>query len=423
MTKFKNLMVLTSAVFFSSCVGTSQSFEKTSTNASTDVFEVSTYGEKNTAQTSSESFTLVSTKRYYPLNFKTQKAVWFSYIDLADMLTNKTEEQFKTAISEAFENVTNLGLNTVYVHVRPFGDSFYKSEIYPTTRFFTGEVVEELPFDALEIMVQKAHEKGISIHAWINPLRCEKEQYFENYSENFKLKQWYDDEDFFGKYILKVENSTSLWLNPAYIEARQLICDGVREIVENYNVDGVHIDDYFYPTTDENFDKSAFSSTEFASVTDFRLQNTNLLVKEIYDTIKEINPDVLFGISPQGNISNNYTQLYADVENWAKNSGYCDYIVPQIYYGFENETQPFGEVAQTWSDMTCDDVKLVVGLAFYKVNEDGEFSQNKGIIASQIEFSQQLESYGGVALYNYKNIFESENEKADVELALLKEKL
>lgn len=370
-----------------------------------------------------KKFTLVNNNSYYPLNFEIQKAVWFSYIDLADMLTNKTEEQFKTAISQAFDKVFNLGLNTVYVHVRPFGDAFYDSSIYPATKYFNGEIQEKIPFDPLEIMVQTAHEKGLSIHAWINPLRCEKEENFNKYSNDFKLKQWYDNKDYFGKYLVEVNESQQLWLNPAYDEVRQLICDGISEIVENYKVDGVHIDDYFYPTTDENFDKSAFSSSEFASVTDFRLQNTTLLVKELYDTIKSINPNVLFGISPQGNISNNYTQLYADVELWAGNKGYCDYIVPQIYYGFENENQPFGEVAQKWSDMTCTDVKLVVGLAFYKVNEEGEFAENTGIMANQLDFSKALNNFSGVAFYNYKNIFEIQNEKQNSELALLKDKL
>lgn len=423
MAKFKGLVIICSVVLLSGCVGSLKCLEATTERVSLSVGEVSTFAKENAVTTSEEKFTLVSDKCYFPLNFKTQKAVWLSYIDLADMLTNKTEAQFTQAVSKAFDNVAELGLNTVYVHIRPFGDAFYKSENYPVTRFFTGDVVSNSPFDPLEIMVEQAHERGLSIHAWINPLRCEKEQYFERYSTDFKLKQWYDDENYFGKYLLRVENSTSLWLNPAYAEVRALICDGVREIVENYHVDGVHIDDYFYPTTDESFDRDAFSASEFASVTDFRLQNTTELVKEIYETIKEINPDVLFGISPQGNISNNYTQLYADVELWAENEGYCDYIVPQIYYGFENSSQPFGEVAQTWSDMTCDKVQLVIGLAFYKVNEEGEFSENKGIIARQIEFSTELEEYGGIALYNYKNIFESENENADVELALLKEKL
>lgn len=367
----------------------------------------------------------VSTALYRPLNFKTQQAVWFSYIDLADMLTNQTESGFKNRVRKAFENVKEMGCNTVYVHVRPFGDAFYDSAVYPVTRFYNGKIGDDPNFDALEIMIGEAHSLGLSVHAWINPLRCEKPEYFEQMSSDYKLKEWYSSEEYFGRYLLQVENSTQLWLNPAYEEVRSLICDGVSEIVRNYKVDGIHIDDYFYPTTDESFDRQAFSQAEYeySSVSDFRLENTNLLVSQIYKTVKEENPEVLFGISPQGNISNNYQQLYADVKKWCSEEGYCDYIVPQIYYGFENEYQPFEQVAEEWSDMITGDVQLVFGLAYYKVNEVGEYSDNVGTVSRQLEFSRTLDNYGGVALYNYKNMFETKNANSDKELALLKEKL
>ena len=222
---------------------------------------------------------------------------------------------------------------------------------------------------------------------------------------------------------MKVNNSEQLWLNPAYEEVRNLICDGVSEIVRNYNVDGIHIDDYFYPTISENFDKSAFSQSTAVSISDFRLENINSLVSQMYNSVKAENPQVLFGISPQGNIRNNYTQLFADVKKWAGQTGYCDYIVPQIYYGFENEIQPFDEVLQEWNDMTCKDVKLIVGLAYYKIFEEGEFSQNTGIISKQLQNVLSCDNTDGVAFYNYKNIFKNKNANSDVELALLKEKL
>ena len=395
--------------------------KQTLSNENNKVSPVNTKISQNNDTTTSAKF--VTTTNYYPLNYKTQKAVWFSYIDLADMLTGKTKSQFEKSISKAFENVREIGCNTIYVHVRPFGDAFYNSEIYPQTRYYTGKVTENPPFDALEIMVEQAHKNGLSIHAWINPLRCEKEKYLEQTSDSFLVKKWYNSDDFLGKYLVRVDNSEQLWMNPAYEDVRNLVCDGVAEIVENYNVDGIHIDDYFYPTSEEAFDKEAFSQSKMTDVSNFRLENTNKLVSQIYQTIKNINPDVLFGISPQGNVQNNYSQLYADVKKWAGETGYCDYIVPQIYYGFENKTQPFERVANEWNEMVCDEVTLVIGLAFYKVNEQGEFSENSGIISRQYEFSTNLTEYGGIALYNYKNIFLSENANSDVELALLQEKL
>jgi len=362
-----------------------------------------------------DNLSFKSQNSYFPLNYTDVKAVWFSYIDLADMLNEKTKSHFKNEIIKAFENVKKLGCNTVYVHVRPFGDAFYTSQTYPQTRYCN--------FDALEIMVEIAHSYGLSIHAWVNPLRCEKEKYIKNYSDEFLIKKWYSDDAYFGKYLVKVNNSEQLWLNPAYEDVRNLICDGVSEIVRNYNVDGIHIDDYFYPTISENFDKPAFLQSTAVSISDFRLENINSLISQMYNSVKAENPQVLFGISPQGNIQNNYTQLFADVKKWAGQTGYCDYIVPQIYYGFENEIQPFDEVLQEWNDMTCKDVKLIVGLAYYKIFEEGEFSQNTGIISKQLQNVLNCDNTDGVAFYNYKNIFKNKNANSDVELALLKEKL
>lgn len=346
-----------------------------------------------------------SVNGYVPINYEEQKAVWFSYIDIADMLTNRSEEQFRSSVSEAFDNVCKLGCNTVYVHVRPFGDALYKSDYYPQSRYYNGNMGQNSGYDALEIVVSEGHKKGLSVHAWINPLRCEKPENIEKINDSFLIKKWYDSEEYYGKYLVSVKESEQLWLNPAYEEVRNLICNGVEEICRNYEVDGIHIDDYFYPTVEESFDKQAFSQSETASVSDFRMENTSLLVSEIYKTVKKVNSRVLFGISPQGNIQNNYQLLFADVKKWAGEKGYCDYIAPQLYFGFENPYQPFSEVASEWDGLVCGDVKLVFGLAFYKIHEEGEFSENSGIIAEQIETVKKLPGYGGVALYNYKNIF------------------
>ncbi|MBE6836526.1 MAG: hypothetical protein E7509_00815 [Ruminococcus sp.] len=402
-------LVVSTIMLFTACSS------KTAENPKNSEPEVVAVTTKTKSDSELQNLKFNVNKSYFPLNFNEVKAVWFSYIDLADMLTGKSETQFEINISKAFEKVKSLGCNTVYVHVRPFGDAFYNSGVYPQTRY--------CDYDALEIMVKSAHSYGLSIHAWVNPLRCEKEKYIKNYSDEFLIKKWYSDKAYFGKYLVQVENSEQLWLNPTYDEVRTMICNGVSEIVRNYNVDGIHIDDYFYPTTEETFDAHAFSASKSVSVSDFRIENINLLVSQMYQTVKSENEKVQFGISPQGNIQNNYSELFADVKKWASERGYCDYIVPQIYYGFENPHQPFEKVLQDWNDMTCKDVKLIVGLAYYKIHEKGEFSENTGIISRQLEKVLNSENSDGVALYNYKNIFEIKNENSDVELALLRGKL
>lgn len=124
----------------------------------------------------------------HKLNYTVQKAIWISYIDLADMLTGKSAEEFRENFSQACENALSIGCNTLYVHVRPFGDAIYDSELYPASRYITGMAGEQGDFDPLDIMIQTAHDKGLSFHAWINPLRCENEECFQNYDDSFLLK-------------------------------------------------------------------------------------------------------------------------------------------------------------------------------------------------------------------------------------------
>ncbi|NLZ45556.1 MAG: family 10 glycosylhydrolase [Clostridiales bacterium] len=359
---------------------------------------------------------------YIPINYDEQKAVWFSYIDIADMLTNKSEAQFRKNISDSFDRVRGLGINTVYAHVRPFGDALYQSNHFPQSRYYNGVSGKGSSYDALKIMTEQAHQKGLSIHAWINPLRCEKPENIEKISDDFLIKKWFTNTDYYGKYIVKVENSEQLWLNPAYQEVVDLICNGVEELCLNYNIDGIHIDDYFYPTTDEGFDKQAFDNSKSASISDFRISSTNKLVKQMYSTIKQVNSRIMFGISPQGSFNNNYNQLFADVKTWITEVGYCDYIVPQVYYGYNNEVEPYLEVIKSWSELTNDNVKLIIGLAHYKIYNEEEYKNNTGIISKQILDAKKLEDYGGVALYNYKNIFQ-ESERSLSERKAVAEQL
>lgn len=349
---------------------------------------------------------------YTTVNFDEQKAVWISYIDLQPMLKGKTAKQFSDNISNAYENIKKLGCNTVYVHVRSFGDAYYKSKLYPYSKDIAGTIGQGTDFDPLDIMIEQAHSQGLSFHAWINPMRCETEENMQKIDDSYLIKQWYSDPQKFDEYIVRSDSDKHYWLNPAVEEVRQLIADGAAEIVKNYNVDGVHIDDYFYPTTDVKFDSGIYVETGVTeSLSDWRLDNVSKMVKGIYDAIKSENKSVLFGISPQGNIENNYEYMYADVKKWCSEPGYADYIVPQIYFGLENTEKPFEQTSQDWSDIvTCKDVKLIIGLGMYKIGQDDEFLQTTGIIGEQIDLSKKLGNYSGVALYNYINLFEPQDD-------------
>ncbi|MFT3950873.1 MAG: family 10 glycosylhydrolase [Oscillospiraceae bacterium] len=350
---------------------------------------------------------------YTPLNYAEQKAVWFSYIDVSAMLTGKTEAQFTAAVGDAFDKTCALGCNTVYVHVRAFGDAYYASDLFPWTKSAAGTIGEDPGFDPLSIMIAQAHDRGLSFHAWINPMRCETEANLAKVSETYTLGAWYNDAQKNGTYLVKPAGDNHLWLNPAYPEVRTLIAAGAAEIVSCYDVDGLNIDDYFYPTTDASFDKAAFVQTGGQSLTEFRLSNTSLMVQSLYNAVKSANPKALFGISPQGNVANNYSSLYADVKLWCAQPGYADYITPQVYYGYNTSAAPYADVIAQWNTMVENSgVKLVIGLAVYKLGEESEFSDTVGIIGDQIADAKTLENYGGVALYNYLNLFAPTDENA-----------
>ena len=246
----------------------------------------------------------------------------------------------------------------------------------------------------------------------INPLRCENKDTILNYRKDYLIKKWYEEK---SEKICEVDGDSHLWLNPAYQEVRRLIADGVKEIAENYEIDGIHYDDYFYPTTDKNFDEQCFAQQNESDLSKWRMNNISLMVEQIYDSVKSVNPDILVGVSPQGNMENNYQYMYADVKKWCSENGYIDYIVPQIYFGYKNTVKPFEKTVEEWQKIvTNSNVKLIAGLGVYKIsqNDDTEFSENNGIIARQIRDSLYDFNCHGFALYNYVNLFEPSEEAA-----------
>lgn len=355
-----------------------------------------------------EQLHVSSDTEYDPLNYKVQSAIWFAVMGYDDILTGKTEKEFTNCIIKQFNSVKEMGINTVYMHVRAYNDAYYKSDIFPLGAYCPSGI----DYDPLEIMVREGHKLNLSVHAWINPLRCQTDKQLEKLSNTFKVKQWYNDEDKRDKYIVNIKDRW--YLNPAYEDVRAYIADGIREIVREYEVDGIHIDDYFYPTTNKDFDASAFKASSSKDLSSWRLENINQLVKEMYDAVKKENSNVLFGISPQGSINADYKSQYADVKKWASEEGYCDYIVPQIYFGFSNESCPFKETLGKWQEIkTCESVKLVAGICTYKIGKEdkwaglgkNEWKKDSSIPARQAEYALE-KKVDGVAVYSYQSTFE-----------------
>lgn len=363
----------------------------------------------------------VGSNSYNALNYSEVKGIWISYLEL-DGIASGSESSFRSSIADVYDNCVDLGINTVYVHVRSHGDAYYDSELFPRTKYLGGI------YDPLPIMIDEAHKRGLSFQAWINPMRgCSTSDIGRE--AGYPLYSWAGGE------TRLVSVNGYYYLNPAYDDVIELIAKGAAEIVANYDVDGVHIDDYFYPTTETWFDNAAYQASPYTSLSDFRFANCDRLVSSLYKAVKDANSTALFGVSPQGNYDNNYYYMYADVKKWCTNSGYLDYIMPQIYFGFNNANQPFETVVAKWDNIAgSGGIPLIVGIGSYRIGEeDGwagsgryEWQTDKKILARQVNSSQEAVAYGGICLYSYNSLFKpSSSVKVQVEeeLAALKSAL
>ena len=366
-----------------------------------------------TVPTESEGsvFSPAPQESYYPpvnyntLNYNIQHAVWISYLEYESVMRNRTEEEFTDSIRTMFGNLLEIGVNTVYFQVRAFGDAYYRSDFFPKGDRLTGN------YDPLETAVKAAHDCGLSIHAWINPMRLMTDEQMKALPENNILSVMYRDND--KGYMF--ESGGRWYLDPSNPDSVDLICAGISELLSRYKTDGIQIDDYFYPDTDSSLGYAAYiSSGTSLSQADWRRETVDNMVLKMNSAVHNTNPSAVFGISPSGNTEVNYSELYADTVKWCGDTSYCDYICPQLYYGFEHETSPFVRTAEEWMTFCSDSgVKLVIGLAAYKTgtrdNWAGsgadEWRGNDNIILKQIEFCAANSL--GTALFRYDSLFNS----------------
>lgn len=328
------------------------------------------------------------------------RAVWIPYMSLE--MHPGSYDAFKEKFDEIVREAKDMHLNTLIVQVRPYSDALYKSKLYPWSHILTGVQGQDPGYDPLEYMVQKSHDEGLKIHAWVNPLRIQKHNVPEklcDQSEYFKLSE--DKDKVF-------EVNDEKFYNPAYAENRQKIIDGVKEIVENYSVDGIQFDDYFYPITDQDFDVISFDeyvhkasqSGVALSKQDWRCTNIDTLICGVYSAIKSVSKNVQFGISPQGNVENDL-KMGANVKNWGE--GFVDYICPQLYVNFQHPSLPFDKMAQQWHDIFAGKkVDLYYGLGMYKAGSDvdgGSWKDQDNILQQEIEYGRKMQT-GGFMLYS-----------------------
>lgn len=339
-----------------------------------------------------------------PESDEEMRGVWVSYMELSmENESSKTQKAFEDKFTEIAQKCRESGFNTLIVQVRPFCDALYKSSYFPWSHILTGTQGENPQYDALQIMCDICKENNLKIHAWINPYRV---------SSNETPKKLSDNNPYIKNTEIGIKTDNGIFLDPSNETAQQLICDGVKEIAENYDVDGIQFDDYFYPTEDESFDKKQYEAyiekygkENSMSLDNWRMQNVNTLICKVYRTIKSVDSSVEFGISPQGNIGNN-DGLYADVKSWCTCKGFADYICPQIYFSLENPALTFEDCLDSWTSLDFDEnVKLYVGLGGYKAGK-GEYDEetwllSDSILADEYDILRNNKSVRGFMLYSY----------------------
>lgn len=317
------------------------------------------------------------------------RAVWVAYYEVANLMKGSASAT-RDAIDAMLDNCADRGANAVFFHVRAYSDAYYDSSVFPLN--YSVKTLIQNGFDPLTYAVSAAHERGMELHAWINPYRI------GTSADNARCDDYFE----FGH---------RYYYNPASESARALILDGIRELLTGYDVDGIHFDDYFYPdgvsTAPQPFD-AGYTKGDLAA---WRRTQVTTLIRDSDALVHSLKKDAVFGVAPAANLENNLNRLYADVPAWMA-EGILDYVCPQVYYGFLNAGQPFEQNVAQWCDLPrADGVRLYVGLALYKagLREDtwagaagrAEWLEGGDVLARQVRCLRGLDGVDGFGLFSY----------------------
>ena len=270
-----------------------------------------------------------------------------------------TREQMQANLTQQLDVLQAAGINAVMFQVRPEADALYRSSYEPWSRWLTGRQGQDPGWDPLEWMVRECHRRGMELHAWINPFRAKTKDTKELAANH---PYWLHPDRFFSYDGL-------ILFDPGVIENQRYICDVAADIVRRYDVDGLHIDDYFYPYPAAGLpipDDATYAANRngFNNRADWRRYNVNTFIKMLYNTVHSIKPWVKFGVSPFGIYHNNssggsvpgsdtrglqnYDDLYADVLFWV-GQGWVDYVVPQLYWPIGHPTADYDRLVRWWA--------------------------------------------------------------------------
>lgn len=347
------------------------------------------------------------------------RGVWWTTLYGVDCLvtstldvSNETEriQQQKNALTAKLDNLVTIGVNTIFFQVKPDGNALYRSELLPWSEVLTGTVGRDPGYDPLAFMLAQAHKRSLKVHAWINPYRVTLNSRPETAAVlNSTLRS--SPASVFALHPDWIRIASSRYvLDPGLPEVRNWIVSVITELVKNYPIDGIQIDDYFYyETPDSLLDDDAtywLYGQGFNNKADWRRNNTFLMIQQVSQAIKSLNVYVAFGISPAGvwrNVADDprgsvtqagapaYDTAYADIRKWVR-LGLLDYIAPQLYWPVERQIVRYDVLAKWWSEVVrSTQTRLYIGIALYKIGIPTKAEPDWGVAGGVAELEKQLD--------------------------------
>ncbi|WP_296700960.1 family 10 glycosylhydrolase [Algoriphagus sp.] len=354
------------------------------------------------------------------------RGVWIATVVNIDWPTQATDsfQKQKQDFLSLLDYYKSLNFNTVIVQVRTAGDAFYPSNLAPWSKYLTGKegkapATSENP---LTWMIKEAHNRGLEFHAWLNPYRA---------TFDLKTDLLSPEHDYNKHRDWMLKYGTKYYYNPGLPEVKSHLTSVIKELVDNYDLDAIHFDDYFYPYKigNEIFpDKKSYDTykKQGQSIDDWRRQNVNDLILSVHQQIKSSKPWVQFGISPFGVWRNqdkdpkgsptragqtNYDDLYADPITWMKN-GWIDYLIPQIYWSMDYELASYRKLNDWWSNNSFN-TNIYIGNGPYKIRDNADKAwDNPSEILNQISYTRTAPNIQGNAFFSAKSFFSKNQDVA-----------
>jgi len=349
------------------------------------------------------------------------RAAWIATVTNIDWPSapGLSVDQQKQEYLHLLDAVESMKMNTVIVQIKPMADSFYPSKYGPWSQWLTGVQGKDPGYNPLAFMIQETHKRHLEFHAWFNPYRVSMQSDPNKLSADHPARQHPD---------WLVSYGGKLYYNPGIPAVRNFLVDSIMEVVSTYDIDAVHMDDYFYPypIAGQDFSDNAtyqqYGAGKFATKADWRRDNVNQLVHELATDIKEVKPYVKFGISPFGVWRNkvtdptgsdtsagvqDYDDLYADTRTWIKNN-WLDYIAPQIYWNIGFPPAAYEKLVDWWSkEVAGHNIHLYIGEAAYKIHANNAAWNNPEEIPNHFKLDSQYSTVKGNIFFSLKDLLKN----------------